>query len=473
MGKRKTKIVCTIGPASGDPATIEGMIKAGMDVARLNFSHGSHRRHAQYIRIIREVAKRLDVTIAILQDLPGPKLRIGNLREGRVRLREGAELVLTTREVPGDAQEVYVNYAPLPRSVKPGDEVFLDDGALRLQVQHSTATDVHCVVTTGGTLRPEKGVSLPGIPLDIPSLTDLDKEHLLFGIEQQVDFVALSFVRKADDVLRVREILNEKGVDIPIIAKVEKREALDNIDELVSVADALMVARGDLGVETPLARVPLAQKEIIQRCNQAGKPVITATQMLESMVKAPRPTRAEVTDVSNAIFEGTDAVMLSEETAVGRYPQEAVAMMSQIALETEAALPYERILWERGADLEANTEDAISYDACHTAHQLGAAAILAYTTLGSTALRVAKYRPKAPILALTPKPPTQARLMLSWGVYPVQVEALGSADELFTTAKRLALETGLARSGDLIVVTAGTPLGRPGTTNLLKVEKID
>jgi len=469
---RRTKIICTIGPATGSAGPIEALIKAGMNVARLNFSHGTHEGHAAFIRDIRQLAARLNSPIAILQDLPGPKVRTGKLSAGSVSLRAGDRFVLTTREVPGDQNAVQVNLLSLPQDVKPGHLVFLDDGAMQLRVQAATATDVVTEVVVGGVLGEHKGVSVPEASLSVPTLTENDLQHLAFGLEQGVDLMALSFVRSAAQVLQVREVLRQKGALVPLIAKIETLQAGRNIDEIIAAADGIMVARGDLGVETPVQRVPLVQKEIIRKCNRQGKPVITATQMLESMVSSPRPTRAEVADVANAIFDGTDAIMLSAETSIGKYPAEATAMMDQIARETEAALPYERLLLEKGADLVPVTDDAISYDACHAAQQLGAAAIVAHTDSGSTARRVSKYRPRVPILAITPRKSTCKQLALSWGVHPYQVTGVSSVEGLFAQAVKLAGETGVARSGDLIVITAGVPIGVPGSTNLLKVERV-
>ena len=470
--RQKTKIVCTIGPASGSASIIEELISAGMNVARLNFSHGTLEEHAGYIRNIRTVALKLNTPVAILQDLAGPKIRTGKLRKKEVQIKESASFTLTTAKVPGDEHSVTVNLPELTENVKKGDVIFLDDGAIKLEVISTSPDAVKCRVVVGGVLGWEKGVNVPGVNLKIPSCTEKDFDDLLFGIEHEVDFIALSFVREAGDVLRVRKFLKKKGTDIPVIAKIEKWEALENLDKILAASDGLMVARGDLGIEIPLERVPLAQKEIIRKCNRAGKPVITATQMLESMMEAPYPTRAEVTDIANSIFDGTDAIMLSGETAIGHYPVEAVQVMMKIALNTEAALPYSKILLEKGADLEPKTDDAISYAACHTAHQLGAAAIVAFTKSGSTARRVAKYRPSIPILSATPSSRQRRRLLLSWGVYPYEIGEPSDIADLLAQGARLSRKTGVARKGDLIVITAGIPVGVAGTTNLLKVERV-
>ena len=470
---RRTKIVCTIGPSSSSAPTIQGLIEAGMNIARLNLSHGTHDQHAGYIHTVRQTASKLKVPIAVLQDLPGPKIRTGKLRESEVLLKEGNEFILTTDMVSGDEHKVSTNLPGLPDSVRPGDTIFLNDGAIRLEVLASTSTDVRCLVITGGILNQLRGINVPGVTLKTPSFLETNLEDLAFSIETEADFVALSFVREADDIHQVREFLRGKGVDTPIIAKIEKWEACQNLDEILAAADGLMVARGDLGVEIALEKVPLVQKEIIRKCNRAGKPVITATQMLESMIGSVSPTRAEVTDIANSIFDGTDAIMLSGETAVGRYPVEAVRVMTRVALETEAALPYGKMVLEKGADLESQTDDAIAYSAVHTAHQLGAAAIVAFTSSGSTARRVSKYRPGIPILAATPSPRQKRRLLISWGVYPYEVQEPNTVHDVFAQAVNLSMATGIAQKGDLIVITAGLPLAVPGTTNLLKVERIE
>lgn len=469
---RRTKIVCTIGPSTSAEWVMKELLKAGMNVARINFSHGTHKEHASYIKTLRQVSKQTGLPLAIMQDLPGPKNRIGKLRKGTVELKENSSFILTTKEILGDERIVSVGLPGLPQCVKPGDMIFLDDGTIKLRVTSTGKTDVYCQVVAGGSLAEEKGINIPGIKWDVPTITEEDWEHLVFGLRHGVDFIALSFIREADDVFKVRNFLKKKKGAPGIIAKIERREALDNLEEILAAADGAMVARGDLGVEIPIQRVPIVQKEIIQRCNQLGKPVIVATQMLESMVNAPHPTRAEVTDVANAIFDGADAVMLSEETAIGNYPLEAVSMMAQIAMEAEAALPYEEILANKGKDLQPQTDDAISYAACHIANQLGAAAIIAFTFSGSTARRVSKYRPRVPILAITPNRSTQRQLSLSWGVHALQIPEPSNISTLFSRGARVARRTGMAREGDLVVITGGIPIGVPGSTNLLKVERV-
>ncbi len=424
------------------------------------------------MKTLRQVAKQVDSPLAIMQDLPGPKERTGKLKKGVVELKENANFILTIREVLGNEYQVSIGLPDLPKNVKSGDIIFLDDGAIKLRVVATSNTDVNCQVIAGGRLGEDKGINIPGVTWGTITTTEEDWDHLLFGLKHKVDFVALSFIKEANDVLKVRHFLQKRRAATALIAKIERHEALDNLDEILEVADGTMVARGDLGIEIPIERVPIAQKKIIQKCNHLGKPVIVATQMLESMVDAPRPTRAEVTDVANAIFDGADALMLSEETAVGNYPKEAVSMMAQIALEAEAALPYEEILASKGKDLQPETDDAISYAACHTAQQLGAATIIAFTSSGSTARRVAKYRPEVPVLAITSSQATQRQLSLSWGIHAFQVPEPSKIADLFAQGARVAKETGLAHSGDLVVITGGVPIGVSGSTNLLKVERV-
>jgi pyruvate kinase len=470
--EKRTKIVCTIGPATGSAAVIERLIRAGMDVARLNLSHGTHRGHARHIQAVRKLSQHLAIPVAILMDLPGPKYRTGKLKDGQAALKKGAQVILTTRQVEGNDKVIPVNLPTFTRDVKAGDTVLLDDGAMQLKVLEGQGTEVRCKVMVGGVLTEGRGMAVPGMRTSGPFITDTLRECILFAVEQQTDYLALSFVSNAEDITSVRAILHENNGDIPIIAKVERGEAVDKFASILVASEGIMVARGDLGVDIPLEKVPLVQKEIIRKCNQAGKPVITATQMLESMVNAPRPTRAEVTDVANAIFDGTDAIMLSAETSIGKYPVQAVKMMAKIAREAEDKLPYEEILSERGKWLEQETDELISYSACHTAHRLGAAALVAFTQSGSTAGRVSKYRPRMPILAITPNTVGVGRLLLYWGVHPFQIAKASSVDDLFATGARLSKELGLAKPGDLIVITGGIPIGIAGSTNLLKVEKI-
>jgi pyruvate kinase len=472
INRRRTKIVCTIGPATNSTAMIEKLIRAGMNVARLNLSHGTLTEHARFVQTLRSLSRRLGVTIAILIDLPGPKYRTGKLKGDRAVLKKGAQLVLTTQQIEGDAARVSVNLPNLPKDIKPGDTVLLADGAMQLKVQKIDGNDVKCLVTVGGILTEERGLVVPGMRTSGPFVTGDLREKLLFAITQQPDYLALSFVTRAQDIADVRSILRENSADIPIVAKIERGEAVRNFSGILAISDGVMVARGDLGVDIPLEKVPMVQKEIIKKCNRAGKPVITATEMLESMVKSMRPTRADATDVANAIFDGTDATMLSEETSIGEHPLEAVKVMDRIARETEKKLPYELALSEKRNWFEQRTEELISYNACLTAHSLDARSIVAFTESGSTAARVSKYRPRMNILAMTPDEVICRRLVLFWGVQPVHVTTPSSISDLFGEASKLARSLGLAKPGDLIVITGGVPLGEKGTTNLLKVEVV-
>ena len=471
---RRTKIVCTIGPASSSYESIKRLIEGGMDVARLNFSHGTRREHSLVIENIRQASSEIGKPVGILQDLSGPKIRIGLIQNGSIFLREGSFFTLTTRNIPGNEREVSVTYPLLPQKIKKGESILLADGALELRVEEVTPTDIKCRVTKGGKLTSHKGINLPESSLEIPSLTPKDREDVLFGIEKGVDFIAISFVRRAEDILKVRNILKEKKArDIFLIAKIEKPEAVTNIDSIIDIADGVMIARGDLGVEIPLQEVPIVQKEIIKKCNLKGKPVITATQMLESMVDNPRPTRAEVTDIANAIFDGADAIMLSEETAIGNYPLEAVKIMDKIAIETERALNYEKILEERALSVKPTIPDAISHATCQIAQDLRATAIVTFTFSGSTARMVARYRPRVPIIARSPKKTTVRQLTLCWGVYPHQSKEIKNTDDMIQKAKNAALKTGFVQKGEKIVVAAGIPFGIAGNTNLIKVEVVD
>jgi len=468
----RTKIVCTLGPASESEEILREMIRAGMDVARLNFSHGDHPTHARRLALVRRLAREEGKEIAVLQDLQGPRLRVGAIAGGSTVLREGEHFTLTTRRVPGDAKVVTAPYAHLPQDVQPGDRILLDDGLLELKVEEATDTDVICRVVVGGILRERKGVSLPGVSLSLPSLTEKDRDDLAFGLAQGVDYVALSFVRRASDIEALRALMDAQGVQVPIIAKIEKGEAIAAFDDILAASDGVMVARGDLGVEMPAEEVPIYQKRIIRKANAVGKPVITATQMLQSMMDNPRPTRAEASDVANAILDGTDAVMLSGETAVGKYPLEAVRTMARIALTTERNFPYEE--WRRKALTEpvATVTEAISLATCEIACELGARAIIASTSSGATARAVARHRPRTPIIASTPSETVHRQLALVWGVRPLLVPRFASTDEMITTAMKAAQEAGLVRTGDRVVITAGVPLFVPGRTNMLQVRVV-
>ena len=471
---RRTKIVCTIGPASASPRVLRKMLDRGMDVARLNFSHGSREGHRSLIQTIRYISQQRGKEVAILQDLAGPKIRVGGIREGSVLLKPRADFTLTTREVPGDEREVSISFPALPSMVKRGDTILLSDGALELKVLSHDAQDIRCRVVVGGLLGAHKGINLPATTLSIPALTEKDKEDMEFGILEGVDFIALSFVRDASDLQEARQILKERGAEIPLIAKIEKHEALNQLDGIVAASDGLMVARGDLGVEIALENIPMLQKAIIAKANFAGKPVITATQMLGSMVENPRPTRAEVTDVANALLDGTDAVMLSEETAMGRFPTEAVAMMAKIALRTERMLLREGRAEERGNQGKkgGDISEAISHATRSMAIDISAQAIITCTTSGSTARQVSKYRPPVPIIAISPHLSTVRRLSLSWGVLPLLSPPYHNTDDMNNKALERTAQSGILHKGDAVVITAGIRAGVPGSTNLLKATVI-
>lgn len=470
---RRTKIVCTIGPASDSVEMIKKLLEAGMNVARLNFSHGTQEEHRRRIAAIRTAAREAGRNVAVMLDTKGPEIRLGVLKEEPVLLQEGEELTLTTADIQGDRQRMPVNYPGLPGDVREGDTILLADGLIALTVLSVSGTEIKCRVENGGELTSRKGVNVPGVVVNLPAITEKDIQDIKFGIEQRLDFIAASFVRKAADVLAIRQILEEAGADIDIIAKIENREAVNNLDEIIKVTDGVMVARGDLGVEIPAEEVPLVQKAIIERCNRAGKPVVTATQMLESMIQNPRPTRAEASDVANAIFDGTDAVMLSGETAAGKYPVEAVETMARIAQRAEAALSYEEMLGKkRMVSPQRTVTDAISYATCATAQDLGAAAIISSTESGHTAKMVSKYRPRAPIIAVTPHARVMRKLALTWGVQPLLAGVRKNTDEMMTAAIEVSLSAGLIKGGDLVVITAGVPVGVHGTTNLIRVHTV-
>jgi len=465
----RTKIVCTIGPASRDPELLGRLMQAGMNVARLNFSHGTLEEHAAVIADLRRVAEELGKPVAILQDIAGPKIRTGPIAEGEVELIEGAKIILTARDVPGDADLVGLTYKELPRSVRAGDHLMLADGLLELAVEQVAADDIHCTVVSGGPLTSHKGINLPGRSINAPILTEKDERDLAFGLEQSVDYVALSFVRTAHDIQTVRNLVEKHGSRVALIAKIEKYEALDNIDEIVPLIDGLMVARGDLGVEIPIEQVPRAQKMLIEKANEAAIPVITATQMLVSMVNNPRPTRAEVTDVANAILDGTDAIMLSEETAVGKHPVAAVEVMTKVAADIEEMFPYDE--WTRKYEecAKLSFEEAVAHAACAMADDIGAAAIITCTQSGSTTLNVAKYRPKQMLLAMTPDTETRRRLALVWGAISEVITSEDNALLIERNAITAALQAGHIKPGQPVVITAGIPFHVRGTTNLIKV----
>jgi pyruvate kinase len=468
---RRTKIICTIGPATQTAEMLRQLAEAGMNVARLNFSHGTKAEHAARIRDIRQVEKDLGMPIAILQDLPGPKIRTGDMAE-TVDLAPGQRFVFTLRDVPGDTNEVTLPYPELIQQAKPDQLIFVADGQLEFKVESTTATDIITSVIVGGPMSGHKGVNMPGAKMSLPSVTESDIEDLQFGLANDVDWVAASFIRSAHDLQPVREVIHGSGKLVRLIAKIEKSEAVEDIDAIIAAADAIMVARGDLGVEMPLEQVPVVQKEIIRKCNDAGKPVITATQMLESMTNNRRPTRAEVTDVANAIFDGTDAVMLSGETAVGAFPIETVTMMSKVAVAAESALDYKKLLQERSEAAAKTVTEAIAMATAEIAQDLDARAIVTPTSSGFTARAVSKFRPRAPIIAAAMFPNTYRQLALSWGVYPVLVVPSRNTDDMIDEAVQAATHAGLVKDGDTVVLTAGIPAGVPGRTNLIKVHTI-
>ncbi len=468
---RRTKIVCTIGPSVAMPAQIRELIYAGMDVARLNFSHGDRDTHRETIRTLRRAAVETGKEIGILQDLGGPKIRLGKLCGERRQLRKDERVVL----IPGETSEpdaVPVNYPGFAEDVAVGDRILLADGSVQLSVTEKNGSRVIGEVLVGGVIVSRKGVNLPSSNLAIAAFTDKDFHDLALGIDEGVDFVALSFIRNRKDLVPVLDILNRIDRRPLLIAKIEKPQAVEGFDEILALVDGVMVARGDLGVEMPLEDVPIIQKRIIRIARQAGKPVITATQMLTSMLENPRPTRAETTDVANAILDGTDALMLSDETAMGLYPFEAVSTLDRIARTTEPYIDESRFLNESMSDLLPGTAAAISRAACWLAIDLQAAAVVATSSSGSTARLVARFRPPCPIIGLTDRIETQRQLSLSWGVIPQLVDAFHDTDRMFASARSWALERGLATEGDRLIITAGVPVGVSGTTNLLKVMEL-
>ena len=465
---RKTKIVATIGPASSSARILRQLVLSGVNVARLNFSHGTREWHKKLIADIRKISLELDKPVAILQDLTGPRIRIGNLKDNRVFLKTGAVFKLTTDDILGDAGRISVNYKYLARDVKEGDAILIADGSIKAEVISKSRTEISCRVKGGGFVSSKKGINLPSTKLKIPSLTAKDIKDLELGIKCNVDFIALSFVRSGRDIKNAKEIIRRKGASIPVIAKIEKPEAVENIDEIIECSDGLMVARGDLGVEIPLEEIPRVQKMIIRKANLKGKPVITATQMLKSMVENPDPTRAEVTDVANSVLDGTDAMMLSEETAVGRYPVRAVRIMSKIAEKTEDYLPEESFFYEQPAEEKETIPGAISRAACLAAFNLGAKVILTPTQSGYSAMQVSRFRPRQPIVAISPDIKTIRKLSLYCGVYPLLVEKFQNTDDMINKAKKISLAYGFVRKGDIVVMTAGLPAGKSGTTNIVK-----
>ena len=464
-----SKIVCTIGPSTDSIEKLEKLAEKGMNIARLNFSHGTHDYHLDLINKINKLSSELKRPVSILQDLCGPKMRVGKIKEPGLTLKPGDELILTSRQFEADANTVSVTYKSLPEDVKKGELILLADGLMSVKVVLKGSEEIRCRVINGGLLTSGKGLNLPSGTLKAPSLTEKDKKDLLFGIEKGVDFVALSFVRRAEDILRVKDIILKKGKNIPVIAKIEKHEAVKNIDEIIEVSDAIMVARGDLGVEIPLSLVPVVQKEIVRKANIKGRPVIVATQMLGSMAKSPRPTRAEATDVANAVMDGADALMLSEETASGDFPEEAVAFMSEIISEAEKKYPYEKI---RPAAAVGGVPQSVSRAACTLADELCCKAVVAPTRSGFTAQQISRFRPRCPVLAFTPDKNVIKRLNIFWGIFPYEFPEVSDTDSMINNAAEMSLGTGLVKKGDKIVITAGHPLWVSGTTNMVQVREL-
>jgi pyruvate kinase len=468
---RKTKIVCTIGPTSQKEEIFKELVLNGLNVARLNFSHGNHEEHKVRIDTIKKVRDELCTNVAIMLDTKGPEIRTRDFENGEVELIKGQEFTLTSREVLGNNTIASVTYERFAEDVKKGDTVLIDDGLISLEVvEEVNETDLRCIVKNEGIIKNKKGVNVPNVKINLPALTLRDIGDIEFGIKEDIDFIAASFIRKADDVISIRRVLEKNDADhIMIISKIENREGVENIDAIIEVSDGIMVARGDLGVEIPAEEVPLVQKMLIKKCNKAGKPVITATQMLDSMIRNPRPTRAEVSDVATAIFEGSDAIMLSGETASGSYPVEAVKTMSKVAVMIENSLDYEEILRTKYVNENNSITNSISQATCRTSLDLKATAIVTATSSGYTAAAVSRFRPSAPIVAVTESEYVMRKMSLYWGVYPLKIDKMQSTDEIVDTSVAKALEGGYIKNGDLIVVTAGVPVGISGSTNLLKV----
>ena len=471
---KKTKIVCTIGPASESPEVLEQLVRNGMNVARLNFSHGSHEEHLEKIKTIKRLRRKLNVPLGLMLDTKGPEIRIGRFEEKEYFLKPDDIFTITTRDVIGNKDIVSVSYEGLPNDVEKGSIISVDDGLIQLEVMEiKDGTDIVCRVQNNGVISNNKGVNLPGRVTNLPAITPKDVDDIKFGIENGIDMIAASFIRKKEDIYDIRKVLEDHGgEDILILSKIESQEGVDNIDEIIEASDGIMVARGDLGVEIRTELIPLVQKEVIRKCNKAAKPVITATQMLDSMQRNPRPTRAETTDVANAIIDGTDCVMLSGETAAGKYPVEAVKTMRDICITTELSDDFEENIYQAEIDRKITTTNAISKSTCTIASQLNAKAIITCTASGNTAKAVSKFRPKTNIIACTIDEKVARRLSVSWGVYPIIVEKAHETDELIERAIVGALKENYVQEGDLTVLTAGIPLGVSGTSNLIKVHVI-
>ncbi len=469
---RKTKIVCTLGPSTDTAEVLRNMLLSGMNVARFNFSHGTHEEHKKRLDTLKALREEMDLPVATLLDTKGPEIRLRTFEGGAAVLTEGQEFTLTTNDRQGGVDGCSVTYRDLPGDVVPGGTILLDDGLIRLTVLRVEGPDVVCRVENGGRIKDRKGVNLPGQHLSMPYVSAQDREDILFGIQEGFDFIAASFVRSARDVLDLRSILEEQNSSIRIIAKIENQEGVSNLSEILSVSDGIMVARGDMGVEIDFTEIPILQKQIIEQCVACGKPVITATQMLESMIENPRPTRAEITDVANAIYDGTSAIMLSGETAAGRYPAEAVATMDAIARRTEADINYGKRMRAAAAEKHLSIAAATAHAACTTALDIGADAILTVSHSGTTARLVSQFHPGTPIIACVVEETVRRQLALSWGIMPLQMPYARNTDELISMATEVAQKAGLIKAGDVVVLTAGLPVGVPGTTNMIKVHLV-
>ena len=467
---RKTKIICTLGPASDDENILRNMMLGGMNVARMNFSHGTHEQHKKRADLFKKIRNELKLPIPLLLDTKGPEIRTGDFKEGQVTLKENNQFILVNKDIVGDENCCSITYKELYRDVSKGSRILINDGLVELEVFEIKNKDIYCIVKNGGVVGDRKGINVPGADIRLPSLTSQDIADIKFGIENDFDIIAASFVRKASDVVEIRKVLEKNGgSDILVISKIENREGIRNFDEILKVSDGIMVARGDLGVEIPVEEVPIVQKNIIEKCYRNGKPVITATQMLDSMIRNPRPTRAEASDVANAIYDGTSGVMLSGETAAGKYPLETIAVMAKIAEKAESSMDYWKRFTTQQTEINTSVTNAISHATCTTALDLKATAIISVTQSGHTARMISRFRPACPIIATTVNPKVQRQLNLSWGVLPYLVPVANTTDEMFDMGIEKALESGLVKNGELAVITAGVPAGISGTTNTLKV----
>ncbi len=467
---RKTKIICTLGPASDDENILRNMLLGGMNVARMNFSHGTHEQHKKRADLFKKVRDELKLPIPLLLDTKGPEIRTGDFNGGQVTLKENNQFILVNKDIVGDENCCTITYKDLYRDVTKGSRILINDGLVELEVIEVKNKDIYCNVKNGGVVGDRKGINVPGADIRLPSLTSQDIADIKFGIENDFDIIAASFVRKASDVVEIRKVLEKNGgSDILVISKIENREGIRNFDEILKVSDGIMVARGDLGVEIPVEEVPIVQKNIIEKCYRNGKPVITATQMLDSMIRNPRPTRAEASDVANAIYDGTSGVMLSGETAAGKYPLETIAVMAKIAEKAESSMDYWKRFTTQQTEINTSVTNAISHATCTTALDLKATAIISVTQSGHTARMISRFRPACPIIATTVNPKVQRQLNLSWGVIPYLVPVANTTDEMFDMGIEKALESGLVKNGELAVITAGVPAGISGTTNTLKV----